>query len=220
MSPETDSSDAASPASSSSANTGPVPSTRAEPGPIRPGADPENPGAALAAGLRIVLHPARVLREPTQPVDPADPVVHAVAARMLELMHQAPGVGLAAPQVGLPWRMFVANAGELDPVDRVFLNPRMDLSAPDGGRSPLETMEEGCLSLPGIQVNVRRPVFAAIHATGLDGHPFSLAAEGFVARVWQHEFDHLESKLIIDRMGPRDRLVNRRALRDMEAAAD
>ncbi|MFK7959375.1 MAG: peptide deformylase [Phycisphaerales bacterium] len=199
---------------SSDADPPTVPSTRAEAEDRA-----ENLGRALAASLQIVLHPAPVLREKTNAVDPADPAVQAVAQRMIELMHEAPGVGLAAPQVGLPWRMFVANAGEEDPVDRVFLNPRMELTAPDGGRSPMESMEEGCLSLPGIHVHVRRPVYAAIYATGLDGQPFSLAADGFVARVWQHEFDHLEATLIIDRMGPRDRLANRRALRDLQDAA-
>lgn len=169
--------------------------------------------------LEIVHFPDPVLRARTQEVDPSDPTVRAVAARMIELMHEADGVGLAAPQVGLSWRMFVTNAGDADPVDRVFCNPRLGYAAPDGSRSPLESMEEGCLSLPGIHCEVRRPRHASIEAVDLDGNPVSMAAEGFLGRVWQHEFDHLEGALIIDKMGTRDRLANRRAIRELEAAA-
>jgi peptide deformylase len=166
--------------------------------------------------LRIVRYPDPVLRRRAEDVDPADESVRAVARRMIELMHEADGVGLAAPQVGLPWRLFVTNAGDADPVDRVLMNPVLTLTSPDEAPSPLETMEEGCLSLPGIHAEVRRPRHAAIEATGLEGEAVSMAAEGFLARVWQHEFDHLEGVLIIDRMGPKDRMVNRRSIRDLE----
>ncbi len=173
-----------------------------------------------ATSLRIVDYPDPVLRRRAEEVDPSDARVRSVALRMIELMHEAEGVGLAAPQVGLSWRLFVTNAGEADPVDRVFMNPVLRITAPDGSRSPLELLEEGCLSLPGIHVQVRRPRHAAIEAIGLDGEPVSMAAEGFLARVWQHEFDHLEGVLLLDRMGPRDRLGNRRAIRDLEEAWD
>jgi len=169
--------------------------------------------------LRIVRYPDPVLRRRAEPVDPSDEDVRAVARRMIELMHEAEGVGLAGPQVGLPWRIFVTHGGDEDPVDRVFMNPVLTLTAPDGERSPLEVMEEGCLSLPGIHVDVRRPRHAAIEATGLEGEPVSMAAEGFLAKVWQHEFDHLEGVLIIDRMGPRDRITNRRSIRDLELSS-
>ena len=173
-----------------------------------------------ATSLRIVDYPDPVLRRRAEAVDPSDEAVRDVARRMIELMHEAEGVGLAAPQVGLSWRLFVTNAGEADPVDRVFMNPVLRITAPDGGRSPLEVLEEGCLSLPGIHVQVRRPRHASIEAVGLDGEPVTMAAEGFLARVWQHEFDHLERMLLLDRMGPRDRLSNRRAIRDLEDAWD
>jgi len=168
------------------------------------------------ASLRIVRYPDPVLRRRAEAVDPADESVRAVARRMVELMHEADGVGLAAPQVGLPWRLFVTNAGEADPIDRVFVNPVLTLTSPAGEPSPLEIMEEGCLSLPGIHADVRRPRHAAIEAVDLEGDPVSMAAEGFLARVWQHEFDHLEGVLIIDRMGPKDRMVNRRSIKDLE----
>jgi len=144
---------------------------------------------------------------------------------MIELMHEAEGVGLAAPQVSLPWRMFVTAGfaevddedGEVDPQrhpDRVFINPSLELKP-----GPLQAMEEGCLSLPDIRCEIRRPGGATITAQNLDGETISMASEGFISRVWQHDFDHLEGVLIIDRMTPIDRIATRRTLKDLEAAA-
>ena len=207
------------------------------------------------ASLSIVQFPHECLTRRARPVDPSDPAVAAVAERMLTLMREANGVGLAAPQVGLPWRLFVTNAGEADPVDRIFVNPVLHL-----GRGSLESGEEGCLSLPGIHVQVRRATFVRVEAfaprmdgsdpsgsapggsydssgtlggggpggaggaggAGGSGHitgAFELEAEGFLARVIQHEFDHLEGTLIIDRMGPMDRLTLRRTIEELKAAA-
>ena len=98
--------------------------------------------------------------------------------------------------------------------DRVFINPRL-MDA--GGES--ESVEEGCLSLPGINVNVRRPVAISIEATDLDGKMFRLQSEGLAARIWQHEYDHLDGKLILDRMTRIDKLANRKALKQLEANA-
>ena len=173
------------------------------------------------ASLEIVIYPDPALREPTAAVDPADPVVAAVAARMIELMHEAEGVGLAAPQVGLSWRMFVTNARDADPHDRVFLNPELSLAAPDGGRSPLEVMEEGCLSLPGIHVDVKRPARGGPHhrRPGWTASSFDAGrSDAFIARVWQHEFDHLEGRAHHRQdESPIERLATRKALRALEA---
>lgn len=166
------------------------------------------------AQLRIVWYPDPVLRRKALPVDADDENVRAVATRMIELMHEADGVGLAGPQVGLSWRLFVTNARDTDPEDRVFINPVVTL-----GRSELVLAEEGCLSLPEILVKVRRPDHAEISAVGLDGRPFTLAADGLLARIWQHELDHLDGVLIIDRMTPMDRLATRKALKGLAAAA-
>ena len=164
------------------------------------------------AKLKIVLYPDPVLRDKAQPVDPRNPVVAQVAMRMLELMHEAPGVGLAAPQVGLPWRMFVANATGEPGDDRVYLNPQ--LSDP-GVR--LEDMEEGCLSLPHIRASIRRPIQITVTATDLQGHVFSETSDDLPARIWQHEYDHLDGVLILDRMTPIDKMANRRAIKELEA---
>ncbi len=162
--------------------------------------------------LQIVKYPHPVLAARAEPVAEVDDEIRALAARMIESMYEAEGVGLAAPQVGRSIRLFVADprdSPEKDPV--VFINPELEL---DG---PLEPFEEGCLSIPDVRVTVRRPIAARITATDLDGNRFTLENDEFAARVWQHEFDHLNGMLIIDRMGPRDRLVQRRTLKDMRA---
>ena len=79
--------------------------------------------------------------------------------------------------------------------------------------------EEGCLSIPEVRVQVRRPESARVRAQDLDGEFFEVEASGFAARVWQHEFDHLEGNLIVDRMSPKDRLVNRKILKELKLAA-
>lgn len=164
--------------------------------------------------LAIVYYPHPVLREKAKPIERVDDEVIAVAQRMIELMHQAPGVGLAAPQVGLPWRMFVANpTGEPDD-DRVYINP--ELSDLGGGNA---ARDEGCLSLPDITVQVTRPAAATIRATGIDGQAVEESADDLLARIWQHEYDHLDGVLIIDKMSPMDKLANKRVLREMEDAS-
>ena len=161
--------------------------------------------------LQIVQYPDPVLRTVARPIDPIDDTVRAVATRMFELMHEAEGAGLAAPQVGLSWRMFVTRADDEQP-DRVFVNP--DTPKLDG---ELELRPEGCLSLPGLTVDVRRPAAATITSLDLDGRQITVAANGLMARIWQHEHDHLNGVLIIDKMTPIDRIANRRLLKDLEA---
>lgn len=164
--------------------------------------------------LQIVRYPDPALRRKSAVIDPSDPVVRQVALRMIDLMHEADGVGLAAPQVGLAWRLFVTNARDADPTDRVFINPTLTLA-----RGAAEADEEGCLSVPDIRVQVRRAPAARIEAIDIDGRPVVMEAEGFLARVWQHETDHLDGVLIIDRMSPLDRLTLRSTIRALEQAA-
>ncbi len=161
--------------------------------------------------LRIVNYPAPVLRSKAQDLEGVTDEVRRVGERMLELMHEAPGVGLAAPQVGLGWRMFVANPTGEEEDDRVFVNPVLR----DPSRET-EEREEGCLSLPHVGGVIRRPSSIVIEALGLDGERFELKGEGLEARVWQHEYDHLEGVLIIDRMAEIDRLANKKVLRELE----
>lgn len=156
--------------------------------------------------LRIRFYPERILRQKAEPIDLTPNVVE-VALHMIDLMREAEGIGLAAPQVGLPWRLFVVDIppGEGREVDSdpqgategpmVFVNPALS----DPARN-LEPLEEGCLSLPEIRGDVIRPAQVKVTATGLDGQRFTLHAGGLLARCIQHEYDHLDGVLILDRM--------------------
>ncbi len=164
----------------------------------------------VPADLRILHYPAPELRRRAEPVE-IDDTVRTVAARMLELVHEAEGLGLAAPQVGLSWRLFVTRGKGEGEHDRVYINPRLSRL---GGELALH--EEGCLSLPDITAEIRRPATATIAAEDLEGQAFELHNDGGLARVWQHEYDHLEGVLIIDRMLPMDRIANRKPLKALE----
>jgi peptide deformylase len=168
-----------------------------------------------SATLKIVNYPHPVLRQTAQPVPKVTDQVRQVALRMLQLMHEAPGVGLAAPQVGLNWRLFVANHTQEPENDLVFINP--SLSEPS---TETDEFEEGCLSLPDIRAAIRRPVGITIQALDLQGKPFKMSSDELSARIWQHEYDHLEGVLIIDLMGMLDRRANREALDELEKAAE
>ncbi len=163
------------------------------------------------ARLKILIYPAASLRAVAEPISTIDETVRAVAARMIQLTREARGVGLAATQVGFAWRMFITVGDESEP-DRVYINPRLDNLTGD-----LVTREEGCLSLPSINVDIRRPDSTSITAQDLDGGSFTLTADDLTARVWQHEYDHLDGILIIDKMSPIDRLATRKALKELEA---
>ncbi len=176
--------------------------------------------------LHILHYPDSVLRQRAKDVPEITPEVRVVAERMIRLMYDAEGIGLAAPQVGLPWRLFVAHvppgedrSPESDPIQAtadpgVFINPV--LSNPQG---EVKVYEEGCLSLPDITGDVLRPEIITITATGLDGKKFTKTAAGLLARCWQHEFDHLECVLTIDRMSQMSRLKNRTSLKRLERDA-
>lgn len=165
-----------------------------------------------APDLKIVLYPDPVLRAKAQPIAGVTDEVRRVARRMIELMHEARGVGLAAPQVGLSWRMFVANpTGEADD-DRVYINPVLANASRMTDRH-----EEGCLSIPGVNGQIMRPVGIRIEATGLSGESIVDESDELLARIWQHETDHLDGVLIIDRMTPVDLRAAKRGLEALEA---
>lgn len=177
--------------------------------------------------LTIIHYPAPVLRAKASPVASVTEHVRAVAERMVELMRKAEGIGLAAPQVGLSWRMFVvdvpsgerykasATPPEASDGVEVYINPV--LSKPEG--APM-LLEEGCLSLPDIRGEVLRPPTITITATGLDGKAFTKTAGGLLARCWQHEMDHLDGVLILDRMTQLSRMKNKAAVRELERDAE
>lgn len=163
---------------------------------------------------KLVVHPDPVLRRRALPVGQIDESVCTLVEHMKAIMKEEEGIGLAAPQAGESLRIFIALDGRKEGAQPiVFINPH--LVVVDG---PLEPSEEGCLSLPGIRANIRRQTHAVIEAQGLDGAVFRREDSGLQARCWQHEIDHLDGIMIIDRMTVMDRLVNRKQLRYLEAA--
>lgn len=159
--------------------------------------------------LRIVYYPDPRLKKVAAEVLDFDQNLKSLANKMLDLMHDAKGVGLAAPQVGVRVRMFVCNATGEEGDDRIFVNPKlMELAG-------AAELEEGCLSLTGVTVNMRRATTAAMEAFDVVGHPIKLTGEDVTARVWQHETDHLDGRLIIDHMSQSDEILNRRAIKQL-----
>jgi peptide deformylase len=162
----------------------------------------------------MALYPIRtfgdpVLRLETKPVTEIDEAVRVLVQDMIETMYEAPGVGLAANQIGVPRRIAVFDAqDELGP--RVMINPVIvELSGE-------WVYEEGCLSVPGHWWEIKRPGFARVKAIDLDGNDVEYAGDGLLGRVLQHEVDHLDQKLLIDRL---DKPARKRALRDLRDEA-
>jgi peptide deformylase len=150
--------------------------------------------------MRIVYYPDPVLRKRAAPVAPDHAGLEDLVADMVGAMDEARGVGLAAPQVGLSIRLFLANpSGDAEDL-LVCINPEV---TPHG---PTESAEEGCLSLPDLHAQVVRPTLVKMTWTGLDGVRHTDEFEGFLARILQHEYDHLEGVLFFERMTPADRI--------------
>jgi len=149
-----------------------------------------------------------VLRSTTHPVTVFDAKLRRLFEDMIETMRDAPGVGLAAPQVGLSQRLFVYDDGETGP--RFMANP--ELSDPQGEVE----QEEGCLSLPGPFHVARRAAAITCRGQDLDGSWYQLRGEGLLARIFQHETDHLNGTLFIDRLDDEGRRAVMAALRRIE----
>ncbi len=160
--------------------------------------------------LKIILYPDPRLFKMSNPVEKFDQALKDLAARMFLLMRENRGVGLAAPQVGLNIRMFVMNSTGEPQDDRVYVNPQ--LSDPAGS----DEAEEGCLSLPKINAQILRSESILMKARDLEGKPFEQIEKGYVARIWQHEVDHLNGTLLLDRMGPLAKMGARKILKDLE----
>ncbi len=142
--------------------------------------------------LRVVYFPDDPLTQKAHPVETFDRALHTLAEDMLETMHEHKGVGLAAPQVGLDKRLFVLQ--EPEGPEMVFVNPRI---VDQDGR---EEGEEGCLSIPEVYAQVMRATWVAVKAQDLDGNDISLEAADFLARIIQHETDHLDGVLFPERL--------------------
>lgn len=151
-----------------------------------------------------------VLKSRASEVQSFDSELAAEADRMIALMQGALGIGLAATQLGFMRRMLVFQAGP-DASPRALVNPELEWTGGD-----LVTAEEGCLSITGITVDVERPLHARVAGRDIDGEPLLIEASGLEARVLQHEIDHLDGVLILDRTEREQRRGALRALRSGE----
>ncbi len=160
--------------------------------------------------LHLRFYPDPILRQVAKPVAKIDSRITALADLMADIMIKSSGIGLAAPQIGLPLRLIVFTlTGKPEDVE-VLINP--ELSNFQGASE----IEEGCLSLPGIRAKVRRPAACTVHALNLEGDPFILDAVDLAATVVQHETDHLDGALFIDRLNAVSRLSCRKGLKQLE----
>jgi|SRR6185437_3683861 len=155
-----------------------------------------------------------VLRTKALPVERFDETLAREVERMGALMHDALGVGLAATQLGVLHRVLVYRAYAEDPLT-ALVNPVIEWRSEE-----LETAEEGCLSLPGVHVEVERPARVKVSAQDARGERLEIEAEGLAARVIQHEVDHLDGVLILDRISREARKEAMRAMREARETAD
>jgi peptide deformylase len=178
-----------------------------------PQLDPELAARRDAALARVRKFGDPVLRTRARAVDRFDDALRAEIGRMGELMNDALGVGLAATQLGVLHRVLVYRVQQQAPVS-ALINPEIEWSGDDE-----EIAEEGCLSLPAVAVDVGRPVHVRVKALNENGDPILIEATGLEARVIQHEIDHLDGVLILDRTTREQRKEAMRALREAEQAA-
>lgn len=162
--------------------------------------------------LEIIKYPDPRLRVSCPMVVDFDAGLADLTRRMLELMKQNNGVGLAGPQVGNRQRLFVCNHTGEPKDDLVAINP--ELSELEG----LAEASEGCLSIPDVQVDIRRAERCKLKAQDAEGNTFELWGEDLQARIWQHEHDHLQGKLILDYMNEASRIANRRIIKQLESS--
>ncbi|MCF6149254.1 MAG: peptide deformylase [Candidatus Kuenenia sp.] len=160
--------------------------------------------------MNIVIYPDTVLRKKAKPLTEINLEVHKKAEKMIELMRQSQGIGLAAPQVGWSVRLFIIDFGGNSSGDKVFINPSIIEEAGETNK------EEGCLSFPGIMGKVIRARRIKACAYNLKGQKIEVVLDDLLARAWQHELDHLNGCLFIDRMSPASRFAASPQLKELE----
>jgi peptide deformylase len=159
---------------------------------------------------RITHYPAEVLAVRAGEVEKIDDSIRRLVEKMIDIMLENKGVGLAAPQAGVPLRLFIVSLTGTREDVKVYVNPTV---TPSG---KVEPMEEGCLSVPGIFTKIRRYTRCKVAATDLEGNEFTEEAEGLHARALQHEYDHIEGTTIVKRMSQTARIMHRRQLKRLD----
>jgi peptide deformylase len=175
--------------------------------------DPATRARRDAALRHVRVYGDPALRSRARPIDVFDDALADEVKRMGRLMDDALGIGLAATQLGVMHRLLVYRVDPDAPLG-VLINPEFEYKSDE-----LETMEEGCLSLPGVGVEVERPLYVRVRASDETGAPVVVEASGLEARVIQHEMDHLDGVLILDRTSRDQRKQAMRAMREAVAGA-
>ena len=175
--------------------------------------DPETAARRAAALTQVRKFGDPALRTKARPIDRIDDALRSEIERMGEIMHDALGVGLAATQLGVLHRLLVYRVQPDAPVN-ALINPEIEWAG-----SAEEIAEEGCLSLPAVLVDVERPIYVRVRGLDENGEEVVVEASGLEARVIQHEIDHLDGILIVDRTTRDQRKEAMRALREAQAAA-
>ena len=160
--------------------------------------------------LKVRKYPDPVLARPAQPVRRIDAQLRSLVEEMFETMHKEKGVGLAAPQVGQSIRLSVVNPTGKKGDGLILINPVIVESSGE------QLEEEGCLSVPGIRTNVPRAAHVRVRAYGPDGDELDIEADGLLARVFQHELDHLNGRLFFHRLNDAARMTIRARLKALE----
>ena len=172
--------------------------------------------------LELTHYPADILKKSAAPVEEINDSIVELIDKMTDIMFANHGCGLAAPQAGVALRLFIISMPAVrnpgltpDPNDlgsdsvKVFINPTVT------GIGKIEANDEGCLSVPNICTKIRRHSQCKVTATGLDGKEFTEEADGLYARVLQHEYDHINGMIIVDRMTAAAKIVNRKKLKKL-----
>jgi len=162
---------------------------------------------------QITHYPAEVLKKAAQPVEKIDDNIRRFVEKMTDIMMKNKGIGLAAPQAGVPLRLFIISLDGSREKLKVYINPTVTR---DG---PLIDFEEGCLSAPGIFTKIQRYKKCKVIATDLNGKEFTEEAEGLYSRALQHEYDHIEGMTIINRMGRAAKITHRKQIKKLKDAA-
>lgn len=163
---------------------------------------------------KITHYPDKVLAGAAQSIENVDDDIRQLVEKMIDIMIEQKGVGLAAPQAGLPLRLFVISLDGTKESARVYINPAI---TPSG---QMDSIEEGCLSIPGVYTRVKRYKNCSVTATDLDGNEFTEEVDGLHARCLQHEYDHIQGITIADRMGSAAKIVHRRQLNKLAEKND
>jgi len=164
---------------------------------------------------RITHYPADVLAKVAEPIEKIDDNIHRLVEKMTDIMLKNKGIGLAAPQAGVPLRLFIISLDSTRENVKVYINPTVTPIPAKAGTS-LDSIDEGCLSVPGVYTKIRRFKKCKVTATDLDGNEFTEEAEGLYARALQHEYDHIEGMTIADRMGSAAKITHRKQLKALQ----